>query len=70
MKEWGIQISSEKKMRSRASSLTDNPLSSEMALFSFPLHSGGEEVRSAPIVYVPDSKKKVFELLKKNDRYM
>ena len=68
MKEWGIQISSERSMRSRASDLTDSPLSSEMALFSFPLQSGGEEVRPAPIVYIPDLKKKLFELLDKNDR--
>jgi hypothetical protein len=69
MTEWGIQIASEKKMRSRASSLTDNPLTSEMALFLFSLQSGGEEIRSAPFVYIPDLKKKVYALLEKNDRY-
>ena len=68
MKEWGIQVASEKKMRTRASELTDNPLNSEMALFSFPLHSGGEELRPAPIVYIPHLKNKVFELLEKNQR--
>ncbi len=69
MKEWGIQMASEKKMRVRASDLTDNPLNSEMALFSFTFHSGGEEIKPAPFVYIPNLKNKIFELLDKNHRY-
>lgn len=61
-------MASEKKMRLRACNLTVNPLNAEMALFSFPLHSGGEEVKPAPIVYLQDLKGKIFELLEKNDR--
>ena len=52
----GIQIASEKKMRARATDFTENPLSSETVLFSFPLQSGGEELQSAPIVYIPHLK--------------
>ena len=60
MKEWGIQIASERKMRLKSSGLSDAPLWSEMALFSFPLQSGGEEMKPAPLIYVPDLKHKVL----------
>ena len=61
MKEWGIQISSEKKMRVRAVGLSENKLVSEFALFSFPLKTDGEELRPAPIIYVPHLKDKIEE---------
>lgn len=41
-----------------------------MALFSFPLPSGGEELKAAPFVYILDSENKLFELLEKNHRYV
>lgn len=57
-------------MRHLATGLSENnTLSSEMALFSFSLSSGGEEVRQAPIVYIPDLSRKIFQLLDKNERY-
>ena len=68
MKEWGIQISSEKKMRVRAAGLSENHLVSEFALFSFPLKTDGEELRPAPIVFIPHLKNKIEELLEKNHR--
>lgn len=69
MKEWGIQVASEKKMRVTATDLTESSLAAEMALFSFPLNSGGEELKPAPLVYDTDLKQKIFELLEKNDWY-
>ncbi len=68
MKEWGIQISSEKKMRCRAAGLSDNKLVAEFALFSFRLKTDGEELRPAPYVYVPHLQHKIEELLEKNNR--
>ena len=65
-----MQIASEKRMRQRASELSEIHLCSEMALFSFTLHSGGEELRQAPFVYINDLKSKLFELLEKNERYL
>lgn len=35
---------------------------------SFPLDSGGEEIRKAPIVYCPDIVAKVKQLLDQNER--
>ena len=44
MKEWGIEIASKKGLRNRAFELVNNNLKSELALFSFPLKTGGEEL--------------------------
>ena len=41
-------------------------LKGEMALFSFPLPSGGEVLRGAPLVYIPDLVEKVVDLLEEN----
>ena len=41
-------------------------LKGEMALFSFPSTSGGEELRGAALVYIPDVVLKVFKLLEEN----
>ena len=48
--------------------IVDDILKGEMALFSFPLPSGGEELRSAPLVYIPDLVQKVVDLLEENQR--
>ena len=68
MKEWGIQIASEKKLRKRAAELIDNDLIGETAMFFFSLKSGGEEMKSSPIVYIPHLKNKIIDLLEKNDK--
>ena len=71
MKEWGIQISSEKKLRVRAAGLVNgvNECIAENAMFSFPLKSGGEELKPAPMVYVPHLSIKIFDLLEKNNKF-
>ena len=43
-------------------------LKGEMALFSFPLPSGGVELRGAPLVYIPYLVQKVFDLFVENER--
>ncbi|KAL5473856.1 hypothetical protein EMCRGX_G028418 [Ephydatia muelleri] len=43
-------------------------LKGEMALFSFPSTSGGEELRVAALVYIPDVVLKVVDLLEENQR--
>ena len=47
--------------------MSDN-LKVEMALFSFPSTSGGEELRGAALVYIPDVVLKVVKLLEENQR--
>ena len=42
-------------------------LEAEAVPFTFSLASGGEEIRAAPIVYVPDLVEKVFALLQENE---
>ena len=42
-------------------------LKGELASFSFPLPSGGEEFRGAPLGFIPDLILKVVELLEEND---
>ena len=53
MKAWGVRIASERKQRALSKELVGNNLSSEAALFSFPMESCGEELRPAPLVYGP-----------------
>ena len=43
-------------------------LKGEMALFSFPSTSGGEELRVAALVYIPDVVLKVVDLLEEYQR--
>lgn len=68
MKAWNISLGSESKVRSLASDLVGSNLSSELVAFTFSLDSG-EEIRKAPMAYVPDLLAKVTQLLDQNDRY-
>lgn len=69
MKAWNITLGPEHKVRSIARDLVGPNLDSEMVPFTFPLDGGGEEVRKAPMAYVPDLVGKVTQLLEQNDRY-
>ena len=44
-------------------------LKGEMALFSFPLPSGGEVLRGAPLVYIPDLVKRLLTFWKRIKGY-
>ena len=55
-------------MRNICRQILGNNLKGEMALFSFPHPSGGEELRGAPLVYTPDLVQKVVDLLEENER--
>ena len=70
MKAWGVSIASERKQRALSKELVGNNLASEAALFSFPMENCGEELRPAPLVYVPDLSGKIVQLLEQNDRYL
>ena len=60
--EWGICLASERKMRARAVALVEDNLEAGAVLFTFPLKSGGEEIRAAAMAYVPELVGKVFEI--------
>ena len=55
-------------MRHICRQIVGDNLKGEMALFSFPLPSGGEELRGAPLVCSPDLVEKVIDLLEENQR--
>lgn len=55
-------------MRHISRQIVGDNLKGEMALFSFPATSGGEELRGAPLVFIPDLVQKVVELLEENQR--
>lgn len=61
---------SERRMRQRVNDMRgeSNLLCSEACLFSFACKSGGEEMRTAPLVYIPHLTAKVVEFLDKYDR--
>ena len=55
-------------MRNICRQIVGDNLKGEMALFSFPHPSGGEELRGAPLVCIPDLVQKVVDLLEENER--
>ncbi len=68
MNAWNISLGTEGKERSRARELIGPNLTSESVAFTFSLDGGGEELRMAPMAYVPDLPTKVTQLLDQNDR--
>lgn len=68
MKAWGVAIASERRMRAEAQSLVDGSnLTAEVAPFSFTQKEGGEEIRAAPIAYVPNLWQRIEDLFNQND---
>lgn len=70
MRGWKVSFGSELKQRALSTELIGPNLQSENVPFTFYLdHHTYEEVRKAPIAYVPDLVAKVTQLLDQNDRY-
>ena len=63
-----MSFASEGKMRARAKELVEDHIVGERAPFSFALKEGGEEVRTAPYVYVSSLWVKVVALLDHHER--
>ena len=69
MNAWNIGFGSELKQRSISKDLIGSNLKCENVSFSFYLdHHTYEEIRKAPLAYVPDLVGKVTQLLDQNDR--
>ena len=64
--EWKINIASEQHLRKRSKEVVTDNLKAEGVPFTFSLKSGSEEIRAAPLVFIPDLKAKIFHLLDKN----
>ena len=63
-----MSIAFEENMRTVARGMIGDNLHGEMALFSFKLASGGEELRAAPLVYMPDLNQQILKMLEENHR--
>ena len=68
LKASGISLAGEERMRHISSQIVGENLKGEIAPFSFPLPSGGEEIKGAPLVYIPHLVDKVVQLIDGNER--
>lgn len=68
MGAWNIKLSSEAKERSLARELVGPNIAAEAVPLTFPMDNGGNEVRKAPMAYVPNLAAKVVQLLNQNDK--
>ena len=68
LKESGVSLASEVSMRKITDEMIGDNLEGEVASFSFNLPSGGEEIRGAPLVYVPNLIQKIIQTLDELDR--
>ena len=55
-------------MRKIIDEMIGDNLEGEVAPFSFKMPTGGEEIRGAPLVYVPNLIQKIIQTLEEQDR--
>lgn len=67
MKSWGVEIASERKLRSEAKELVADNVRAELAPLTFSSKGGGEEVKQVPLAYIPHLWEMVEGLLNEND---
>ena len=65
----GVSLSSKRKQQKIAQQQVGDNLETETAPFSFSLASGGEELRAAAHVFIPNLVEKVIQLLEQNEKY-
>ena len=65
-----MSISSEKRQRELSAELVGGNLEAEAIPLSFPLKSGGEEMRAAAMAYIPNLVGKIESLLEQNSQYV
>ena len=68
-KAHGVVIPSEKRQRHLSEDILGDNLEAEEAPFTITLRHGGEDLRPAPLVFVPDLVTLVFQYLEQNQRY-
>ncbi|KAL5473937.1 hypothetical protein EMCRGX_G028506 [Ephydatia muelleri] len=69
LKESGVSLASEVSMRKITDEMIGDNLEGEVAPFSFKMPTGGEEIRGAPLVYVPNLIQKIIQTLEEQDSY-
>ena len=65
-KSSGICLAGEERMHLISNQIVGDNLKGEIAPFSFTIPSGGEEIKEAPLVYIPHLVDKVVQLLNGN----
>ena len=70
LKEFKIELASERKQRKMAKEIIGDNLQAEKAPFTFSKDGGGEEIREVPFVFVPNLIQKVADLVAHNERYI
>ncbi|KAL5486459.1 hypothetical protein EMCRGX_G018937 [Ephydatia muelleri] len=68
LKSSGIHLAGEERMRHISSHIVGDNLKGEVAPFTFPLPSGADEIKGAPLVYIPHLVDKVIHFLNENER--
>ena len=68
LKACGVHLASENHLRDVSKRQLGTNLAGEAAPFSFAVRSGGEDLRPAPFVFIPDLIAKVVQLLEQNKR--
>ena len=68
LKESGVSLASEVSMRKITDEMIGDNLEGEVAPFSFKMPTGGEEIRGAPLVNVPNLIQKIIQTLEEQDR--
>ncbi|KAL5500107.1 hypothetical protein EMCRGX_G011610 [Ephydatia muelleri] len=70
LKSSGISLAGEERMREISKQIVGDNLKGELAPFSFMLPSGGEEIKGAPVIYIPELVAKIVHLLEENESEM
>ena len=58
-----VSLASEKRQRALAKEAIGDNITAEMVPFTFPADGGGDEIREAPFVYVPNLIARVADTL-------
>lgn len=70
LKSWNVKLDAEAKERSLAKELVGPNIEAEAAPFTHSIDGeSGEEIRKAPMAYIPNLVAKVVQILDQNDKY-
>ena len=69
LKTLHISVGSEVKQRALAKDILGDNLVAEMGAFTFRRDGGGEDIKEAPFVYVPNLIKRAVDLIEEHKRY-
>ena len=68
MKTLSISVGSEVKQRALAKDIVGDNMVAELGAFTFRRDGGGEDIREAPFVYVPNLIRRATDLVEQHSR--